>query len=447
MEERALASEIKRVEDELKRVMELQEAQNKIPPPAAPPPPPPPPEPTGDPVADALAQAAAAAQAEAARAAAEAAASIDAQLLVLRRQMEEDMVALRAEVAEQLEGVTMKAAQVEALAIASRPSTAQDGKSLQYAEVEGVEEVAEAATAHALEELRAELAGKVGQEQLDRLENLIQTMVAAAAVGGSIELPPPPDMGKFQRQLDELAAQVGSSAGLDVALEALRAELERSMAKDLKDVYNELEVLKLEPKKGIGGMQAPVESKPAIDAAAKEDLDKLSEELKGLLGAKAEWAAVEAALAKKGDKDDILGKADRAYVQQMLAGLKESHDAELKKLRAEQSAANELMGNSTLGGQEQAALAAERAQEDINRLTENWERIQAELVQKVDKSSLEEQLKAIDERLKKEGRRLGGPRKPRRVLDEGEGPGDEEYEAGLLTQGVPGVPQDPFAPP
>jgi hypothetical protein len=68
-------------------------------------------------------------------------------------------------------------------------------------------------------------------------------------------------------------------------------------------------------------------------------------------------------------------------------------------------------------------------------------------MQKVDKSSLEEQLKAIEEKLKKEGRRLGGPRKPRRVLDEGEGPGDEEYEAGLLTQGVPGVPQDPFAPP
>jgi hypothetical protein len=64
-------------------------------------------------------------------------------------------------------------------------------------------------------------------------------------------------------------------------------------------------------------------------------------------------------------------------------------------------------------------------------------------VQKVDKYSLEEQLKAIEERLKKEGRRLGGPRKPRRVLDEG----DEAYEAGLLTQGVPGVPQDPFAPP
>jgi hypothetical protein len=73
--------------------------------------------------------AAAAAQAEAAQAAADAAGSIEAQLLALGRQTDEEMAALRAGVAEQLavDGVAAKAAQAELQAKfgLSRPNAAR----------------------------------------------------------------------------------------------------------------------------------------------------------------------------------------------------------------------------------------------------------------------------------------------------------------------------------
>eukprot|EP01051_Picozoa_sp_SAG22_P011145 SAG22_NODE_1050_length_5831_cov_4.044138_1_plen_798_part_00 len=406
---RALASEIQRVEDELKRVASLQAAMGQeslAPPPAAAAPAP---APTGDAAVDAAAAAAAAAANDAVAAAS---ARSDAQLAQLKAMLDAQMAAMQSTMDQQMASI----------------DTIKDG-----AGGGGLSEAEKSALTASLDEMKKMLEAKAGHESIERLENLIQTMVAAAADGGGITLPPPPDMSKFQQALDKMNAKLATCPDM-AALESLKAELQASIEQTGRDAENALHAL--EPKSGIANMQMPAgkASEPMGDVDQAK-FDALKAELEGMLSAKPEWADVEKALAKKSDVDAVLSKADRSYVEQMLRGLQETIDLEIKRLQQDAAALAESNLNTSEAAALEQAVAFEAAQGEIARLTEMLTKLEAEVPHKVDEDKLEEELRKIQNQLKKGGR--GGKRGPRRPREDGDGGGGGEE---LVDEGPPPPP-------
>lgn len=235
-------------------------------------------------------------------------------------------------------------------------------------------ERANAETAAAMKAMKAQAEKdaaelKLLMEKMANLENLVQTM--AMGGGGDDGGAAAAMMSQFTNQLDAMRLALEDKAGVDAL-----AQLQEELSDELRVAVNKVEAMsaddaeaaKKQRKLAMAAMEGAGGDGGGVPAEA---MMQMQSELAALMQGKPDWAEIEAALEKKSDLDNLLKKADAAYVDELFKSLQSSMDNQLYDL---QKAAKE---------------GSAGASDELEKLEAGWRELQERLLDKADRDDLD----------------------------------------------------------